>query len=193
MSSAVVVLLLAWLALGFFLLRRLAENEDFDAVIAALTWATQLAIWAALVVVARNQSWPVSTSFESVTPVPLLIGVALVSAAISGVGSALPVFYFAAPVLEADGIYRYSRHPLALGLLLSAVGVAIVGHSGAGLAIVALMAISLAIYLPAEERYLQRQLGEGYRRYRARAPFILGRPAAGTAASGEPGEAAPTD
>jgi protein-S-isoprenylcysteine O-methyltransferase Ste14 len=77
--------------------------------------------------------------------------------------------------LAVSGPYACTRNPLYLGTLLTAIGLAVAGHS-AGLAIL-FGALFALIYLPAielEEQHLKSIL-PGYVAYAARVPLLLPR------------------
>lgn len=77
--------------------------------------------------------------------------------------------------LATSGPYAFTRNPLYLGTLLTALGLAAAGHS-AGLAIL-FGVLFLLVYLPAielEEQHLTGILPD-YRAYAARVPLLLPR------------------
>ena len=78
--------------------------------------------------------------------------------------------------LVTAGVYRYSRHPQTLGALLVLTGAALAGRSGSALVLAGLLVPAAALWLPIEERFLERRFGEAYRRYRSRTPRFAGRP-----------------
>ena len=77
------------------------------------------------------------------------------------------------------GIYRYSRHPIALGTLLPMVGAGIASASWLFLLLSAiLMAISYFLAL-AEESATATKFGDAYKEYMARTPRWIGLPKSG--------------
>jgi protein-S-isoprenylcysteine O-methyltransferase Ste14 len=77
--------------------------------------------------------------------------------------------------LATSGPYAFTRNPLYLGTLLTAIGLAAAGHSS-GLAVL-FGALFLLVYLPAielEEQHLTSILPT-YRAYAARVPLLLPR------------------
>jgi protein-S-isoprenylcysteine O-methyltransferase Ste14 len=77
--------------------------------------------------------------------------------------------------LAVSGPYAFTRNPLYLGTLLTALGLAAAGHS-AGLGIL-FVVLFLLVYLPAielEEQHLKSIL-PGYAGYAARVPLLLPR------------------
>ena len=75
-----------------------------------------------------------------------------------------------------SGIYRYSRHPQYLGIILTLLGGALAGESAAAVLFAVVLSIVFIAYLPMEERYIQQALGERYEAYRERVPRLLGTP-----------------
>jgi len=68
-----------------------------------------------------------------------------------------------ADALQADGPYRWVRHPLYLGWILAVFGA---GHlTGDRLAFAVLTSIYLVVAVPLEERSLRRSFGDEYARY----------------------------
>lgn len=77
--------------------------------------------------------------------------------------------------LAVSGPYAFTRNPLYLGTLITALGLAIAGHS-AGLAFLFLVLFAV-VYLPAielEEQHLDEIL-PGYAEFAARVPLLLPR------------------
>lgn len=77
--------------------------------------------------------------------------------------------------LAVSGPYAFTRNPLYLGTLITALGLAVAGHS-AGLACL-FGAVFLAVYLPAielEEQHLSEIL-PGYAAFAQRVPLLLPR------------------
>jgi len=74
------------------------------------------------------------------------------------------------------GLYRYSRHPMAVFGALGLTGAAVAGGSRL---LLLLVGISQAVYfagLEAEERHCLARYGDAYRAYRDRTPKYLGLP-----------------
>lgn len=77
--------------------------------------------------------------------------------------------------LAVSGPYSFTRNPLYLGTLITAIGLAVAGHS-VGLAVL-FGALFLAVYLPAielEEQHLSAIL-PGYADFAARVPLLIPR------------------
>lgn len=79
--------------------------------------------------------------------------------------------------LVGDGLYRYSRNPMYLGVVMVVFGLAIVYQAAS----VALYAVALSLAFQAvvvfgEEPHLRRARGRAYEDYCRRVPRWLGRP-----------------
>jgi protein-S-isoprenylcysteine O-methyltransferase Ste14 len=74
------------------------------------------------------------------------------------------------------GIYRYSRHPVYIGVFVQYIGIGIASASGLFLLLV-LVEIALSIVItPSEERFCLEKYGETYREYIANTPRWIGIP-----------------
>jgi protein-S-isoprenylcysteine O-methyltransferase Ste14 len=69
--------------------------------------------------------------------------------------------------LQTQGIYAVIRHPSYLGLLVNALGWAMVFRSGLGVLLVAVTLVPLLARIRSEERLLASEFGAEYDRYRA--------------------------
>jgi protein-S-isoprenylcysteine O-methyltransferase Ste14 len=78
-----------------------------------------------------------------------------------------PVVPFERPTaLVTDGLFRYTRNPMYLGLVLALVGVALLlGSLGAWLPIAVFVAIIRLDFIAGEERFLADIFGEDYLAY----------------------------
>lgn len=71
--------------------------------------------------------------------------------------------------IVADGVYRVTRNPMYLGMLLTYLALAVALDSGLALLLApALVALVGAGVIAREERYLEARFGDEYRAYRAR-------------------------
>ena len=96
--------------------------------------------------------------------VMIAIGTRLFAAAGTNVPPTLPT-----TALVVDGIYRRSRNPLYLGLILIYLGLGVAAGSLWAIGLVAplLWVINVGV-VKREERYLERKFGDAYRDYKAR-------------------------
>lgn len=78
--------------------------------------------------------------------------------------------------LMKDGLYRYSRHPQYMAIIISAIGWALLSASVSVLPVLA-GAVAAVIAAPfAEEPWLQETYGDQYTAYRRRTPRFIGLP-----------------
>ena len=86
--------------------------------------------------------------------------------AFRGVGTGI-VPFDPATALVTGGLYRYTRNPMYLGMVLLLVGVAIaLGSLGAWLPIPVFVWIIQARFIVGEERFLEQTFGESYVAYK---------------------------
>ena len=75
-----------------------------------------------------------------------------------------------ATALVTDGVYRWTRNPMYLGMALIYFGIALVLNSlVALLLLIPLVFVIQKEVIEREERYMESKFGEAYREYRARA------------------------
>lgn len=106
------------------------------------------------------------------------LAVALVIGGLAVIVSALGLFrragenpepWTGTATLLTDGIYRFTRNPMYLGMAVVHGGLALAMASIGGLVTLPLAILSIQHFvIPAEEAYLDRTLGEPYRLYCAR-------------------------
>ncbi len=78
------------------------------------------------------------------------------------------------PSLVTTGVYRVSRHPSEIGLVLISIGLGLLGGSGlAGYVIAIVMIPSIAVRVISEERALSARFGAVHARYRERVRIVL--------------------
>lgn len=180
--TLILILLASWLAISPMLLwrlRRAAPRQATPSIAeVALLWGWYGLIFAAIFAAAGDHTWGLGIWAPRISPVILFGGLGLMAAAI---GELIELGTLLRPVEALDeltwgGVYRYSRHPLYLGTMIAAGGVALAGHSGLALAICGLFAIAFPVWAPVWERDLERRLGASYTSYRERTPVLIGRP-----------------
>jgi protein-S-isoprenylcysteine O-methyltransferase Ste14 len=77
--------------------------------------------------------------------------------------------------LFTGGVYRFTRNPMYLGLLLVYTGVALLKAQGWALLLLPVPFLVVdRVYIPCEERHLAQTFGADYRRYCARVRRWLG-------------------
>jgi protein-S-isoprenylcysteine O-methyltransferase Ste14 len=75
--------------------------------------------------------------------------------------------------LETGGIYRVTRNPIYLGMLVGSAGWVLWRGRLELMVVWALLAVVLTIKAHVEQHYLVAAFGDEYRRYAARTPLIL--------------------
>ena len=79
------------------------------------------------------------------------------------------------------GMYRYSRHPIALGTLLPMIGAGIASASWLFLLLSVILLIIYRFLAIAEENATTKKFGDTYKKYIARTPRWIGLPKSGKA------------
>lgn len=151
-----------------------------------LRLATVLAVWvlylllAGLVVVS---AWLGIVPLPLPAPASVAVGGVLVAAGLGFVVAGVHAFHsfrrmsgMQPDSLVQHGVYRISRNPQNLGWGLALLGLGIWGRSALALGLALFFWVAFAVYVPVEERLLERVFGERYRAYRARTPRFLGLP-----------------
>jgi protein-S-isoprenylcysteine O-methyltransferase Ste14 len=176
-----VVVLGCWVAVSGALLPLLRHDYSATGVRArtgVLIWIWHLLNYTLLVVFAVEEVWSLG-----LPSAPRVIGLLLVSLGIAAVAAGFYEFRSMRRLtgsrrdeLIESGVYRFSRHPQYLGIIMTLVGGALAGDSGAALLFALALSATFILYLPIEERYVSRALGARYDSYRERVPILLGRP-----------------
>lgn len=78
--------------------------------------------------------------------------------------------------LITKGIYRWSRNPQNVGWALILVGIALIGRSLLALLLAFFFWGLFLLYVPMEERYLEKLYGEEYRQYKRKTHRYFGFP-----------------
>lgn len=113
-------------------------------------------------------------AFALLSVLPTGVGVALFVLAISRFESFRQVTGTEVGGLVTSGPYRYSRNPQYTGWILLLIGAAIAARSPIAMALALAVVLAMRIWIPHEERHLEEEFGEEYRRYRERVPRFLG-------------------
>jgi protein-S-isoprenylcysteine O-methyltransferase Ste14 len=80
-----------------------------------------------------------------------------------------PHNFAAATAVVSSGVYRFSRNPIYLGMILSLVGLAILFQNPAGLLAPILFYLVVEFrFIPFEEEKIAREIGEDYQQYKQR-------------------------
>ena len=153
----------------------LSQNRDAAAVRVPPPLLYLLSIVVGALLHLNVRPWPLPGLPE---PTADAVGFGLIFAGIAVAVSALVHFkrtgqnpepWKPTPSIVAEGIYRYSRNPMYVGMAIVQIGV---GTVLVNMWVIALTALSLvAVFFVAvrhEEAYLERKFGDDYRHYKAR-------------------------
>ncbi len=109
--------------------------------------------------------------------VVLLAGLVLAGSAARLFGSSARLYGVQRGWLIEGGVYRVTRNPQYIGLVLVLAGIGVLARSGLVLGLSILFAAGLWFWVTAiEEPHLRRAFGDRYRRYCATVPRFLGVP-----------------
>lgn len=103
--------------------------------------------------------------------IPFLFGAALAGCALRQFAcrKTTPEPFGVSAALVTDGVFRLSRNPMYLGILLMASGVsALLGSASPWLAVAGLGLVLDVVFVRPEEKRMEERFGEDYRRYRIR-------------------------
>lgn len=153
---------------------------------ATLSFVTTVAVW---VTYSLHFVLTAYSSWRSLWMLPLqrqvaigagatlsLLGVALFVAGIREFRSLKRMSGMRVDRLVVTAIYRWSRNPQNVGWGLFLLGTALSGRSAMALCLVGLFWLSFRLYLPEEERLLERLYDEDYGEYRHRTHRYFGLP-----------------
>lgn len=70
--------------------------------------------------------------------------------------------------LVTSGAYRYSRNPQYTGWIVLLIGAAVAGRSPIALGLAVAVVVAMRIWIPHEEKHLEAEFDDDYRRYRDR-------------------------
>jgi len=127
-----------------------------------------------LVVLPRRHDWSVPTALGVACIIATVFAVALMVVAATGLGRGLT----ATPLpnaharLRTGGLYRFARHPIYSGLLLTMGSVTVASGSGFRLVTLAALVLLLTVKARWEEVRLSQRF-EGYASYAARTPRFI--------------------
>ncbi len=98
--------------------------------------------FAAVILAAREQIWTLGHWSQDLSPVPLLAGIAVLSTALDGLGAlgTTPPDTGEVQLLKSTDMRGWHY----LGIVLTAIGLALLGRSGLGLAFAVVIAVALA-------------------------------------------------
>lgn len=145
-----------------------------DVQTARLLVAGQFALIGVLVVLPSRHDWPVPTALTVICTVAVVVGVAVMVIGATGLGRGLTATPLpnAHAQLRTGGLYRFVRHPIYSGLLLTMASITV--SSGSVFRLLTLGALVLLLTVKArwEETRLAQRF-EGYASYAGRTPRFL--------------------
>jgi len=90
------------------------------------------------------------------------------------IGKGTPVPIVPTRKLIITGPYKYCRNPMASGIIVYYLGIALFETSFSALFLIVLFSVLLIIYIKLiEERELEARFGEEYKTYKKNMPFII--------------------
>ena len=141
---------------------------------ARLLVAGQFALIGILVLLPGRHDWPVPAALAVASTVATVVGLVVMVISAMGLGRGLTATPLpnAHAQLRTGGLYRYARHPIYSGLLLTMTSITVA--SGSLFRLLALGVLILLITVKArwEEKRLTQRF-EGYASYAARTPRLL--------------------
>jgi protein-S-isoprenylcysteine O-methyltransferase Ste14 len=104
-----------------------------------------------------------------------VIGAAIAGAGLAKLGRNIVPWVAPRPgaPLETDGVYRWTRNPIYLGILVASAGWVLWRARIELLIVWALLVIVLTVKAHVEQRHLLAAFGDDYRSYAERTPLIL--------------------
>jgi len=156
------------------------ENEDGpasgDLGTARLLVAGQFVLIGILVLLPGRQDWPVPAALKVACSIATIIGLAVMVIGATGLGRGLTATPLpnAHAKLRTGGLYRYARHPIYSGLLLTMASITVASGSVSRLLTLGVLVLLLTVKARWEETRLMRRI-EGYADYAARTPRFVPR------------------
>jgi protein-S-isoprenylcysteine O-methyltransferase Ste14 len=147
---------------------------DNDVRTARLLVTGQFALIGILVLFPRRDDWPVPVALTIACSVVAVVGLVVMVIGATGLGRGLT----ATPLpnaharLRTGGLYRYVRHPIYSGLLLTMASFTVASGSVFRLLTLGVLVLLLTVKARWEEKRLARRF-EGYAGYAARTPRFV--------------------
>jgi protein-S-isoprenylcysteine O-methyltransferase Ste14 len=126
--------------------------------------------------------WFTLLTYSIFLPLPLgtpLLYTGIVLFAVGIIITSIAMISFTKTAIDkpvTTGLYRYSRHPVYIGIFIQYTGIGIASASGLFLLLIIVSIILSIITTPAEERFCYEKYGDAYRQYMERTPRWLGIP-----------------
>ena len=131
---------------------------------------------AALLLAAALAPAGVTTSWTVLAAIVALVGAAIVIVAQVQMGRAwrVGVREGDAPLFVSHGLFRFSRNPIFVGMMLVGLATAMVSATWWSWVALALFVVSCTVQVRIEEAHLEASFGEAYRAFRRQVPRWLG-------------------
>ena len=141
--------------------------------IAGLSFAASTA---ALIVASGMAAWDGKTVLMLPAAIVALVGAAVVIVAQVQMGRAWRIGVRAsdAPLFISHGLFRFSRNPIFVGMMLVGLAAAMASGLWWAWAALAVFVMSCAVQVRIEEAHLEASFGQPYRAFRATVPRWLG-------------------
>ena len=136
---------------------------------ARLLVAGQFVLIGILVLLPARHDWPVPAALTLACRVATVLGLAVMVIGATGLGRGLTATPLpnAHAQLRTGGLYRYSRHPIYSGLILTMASITVGSGNASRLLILGVLVLLLTMKARWEETRLARRF-EGYAEYAAR-------------------------
>jgi protein-S-isoprenylcysteine O-methyltransferase Ste14 len=141
--------------------------------IAGLSFAASTA---ALIVASGIAAWDGTADLALLAAIVALVGAAVVIVAQVQMGRAWRIGVRAsdAPLFISHGLFRFSRNPIFVGMMLVGLAAAMASALWWAWVALAVFVISCAVQVRIEEEHLEASFGQAYRVFRATVPRWLG-------------------
>ena len=141
---------------------------------ARLLVAGQFVMIGILVLLPGRHDWPMPAALKVACSIATVIGLAVMIIGATGLGRGLTATPLpnAHAQLRTGGLYRYARHPIYSGLLLTMTSITAASGSGFRLLTLGVLVLLLTVKARWEERRLIQRF-EGYTDYAARTPRFI--------------------
>ena len=150
------------------------EPAGTDVRTARLLVAGQFVLIAILVLLPGRHDWPVPAVLTVVCSVATVLGLAVMVIGATGLGRGLTATPLpnAHAQLRTGGLYRFARHPIYSGLMLTMGSITVASGSGFRLLTLGVLVLLLTVKARWEETRLTERF-EGYASYAARTPRFV--------------------
>ena len=141
---------------------------------ARLLVAGQFALIGILVMLPGRHDWPVPATLTAACTLATVIGLAVMVIGAMALGRGLTATPLpnAHAQLRTGGLYRFARHPIYGGLLLTMASITVASGSGFRLLTLGVLVLLLTVKARWEETRLTQRF-EGYASYAARTPRFV--------------------